>query len=71
LGARVVILDRDGERGKALESEFGENVQFAQADVTGEGEVQGAVNRAYGAFGGLGAVINCAGVAWAARTVGK
>ncbi|MBN8620439.1 MAG: 3-hydroxyacyl-CoA dehydrogenase [Anaerolineae bacterium] len=71
LGARVVILDRDGERGKALESEFGENVQFAQADVTSESEVQAAVNRAYEAFGGLGAVINCAGVAWAARTVGK
>ncbi len=68
---KVVILDRDEERGKALASELGENVRFVQADVSSESEVQKAINLAQEAFGGLNVAINCAGVAWASRTVGK
>jgi len=70
-GAKAVILDRDADRGKALAAELGDAVRFAQADVTSEGDVQAAVNLAYETFGGLQAVVNCAGVAWAGRTVSK
>jgi NAD(P)-dependent dehydrogenase (short-subunit alcohol dehydrogenase family) len=70
-GAKVVILDRDADKGKALAAELGDNARFAQADVTSEAEVTAAVNAAYETFGGLHIVQNCAGVAWAERTVGK
>jgi NAD(P)-dependent dehydrogenase (short-subunit alcohol dehydrogenase family) len=70
-GANVVILDRDGERGKALESELGAAVRFAQADVTSEADVTAAIQLAYDTFGTLGVVVNCAGVGWASRTVSK
>lgn len=68
-GMKVVILDRDMERGKALASELGDSVRFAQADVSSESEVQAAIDLAQEAFGGLNVAINCAGVAWASRTV--
>lgn len=70
-GAKAVILDRDADRGKSLAAELGDVVRFAQADVTSEGDVQAAVNLAYETFGGLQVVVNCAGVAWAGRTVSK
>lgn len=71
LGASVIILDRDEERGRALSAELGETVRFSPADVTSEGDVQSAITMAQQAFGGLNVAINCAGVAWAGRTVGK
>ncbi|MEZ4669144.1 MAG: 3-hydroxyacyl-CoA dehydrogenase [Anaerolineae bacterium] len=70
-GMQVIILDRDGDRGDALATEIGEVVRYVQADVTSESDVQGAVNAAYDTFGTLNVVVNCAGVAWAARTIGK
>src|SRR4051794_13716308 len=71
LGMKVVILDRDEARGKALADELGQRVRFAQADVSNESDVQAAIDTAYSAFGELSVVVNCAGVAWASRTVGK
>ncbi len=70
-GMSVTILDRDEARGKALARELGEKVRFAQADVSSESDVQAAIETAQEAFGGLNVVVNCAGVAWASRTVGK
>jgi NAD(P)-dependent dehydrogenase (short-subunit alcohol dehydrogenase family) len=70
-GAKVVILDRDADKGKALAAELGDSARFAQADVTSEDDVTAAVNAAYETFGGLHIVQNCAGVGWAERTVGK
>lgn len=70
-GAKVVIADRDAERGAALASELGDAVRFAQTDVTSEADVQAAINSAVEAFGGLHITVNCAGVAWAGRTVSK
>jgi NAD(P)-dependent dehydrogenase (short-subunit alcohol dehydrogenase family) len=70
-GAKVVILDRDADKGQALAAELGDATRFAQADVTSEADVTAAVNAAYEAFGGLHIVQNCAGVAWAERTVSK
>jgi NAD(P)-dependent dehydrogenase (short-subunit alcohol dehydrogenase family) len=70
-GANVVILDRDAERGKALSAELGGTVRFVQADVTSDADVQNAIQMAQEAFGGLNITVNCAGVAWAGRTVSK
>lgn len=70
-GAKAIILDRDAERGEALTDELGASVRYAQADVTSEADIQKAIALADEAFGGLNIAINCAGVAWAGRTVSK
>ena len=68
LGARVVILDRDDERGNALAHELGDCSRFVSADVTEEAGVLAALDIAASAFGGLNVVVNCAGVGLAMRT---
>jgi NAD(P)-dependent dehydrogenase (short-subunit alcohol dehydrogenase family) len=70
-GAKAVIVDRDAERGAALASELGDSVRFARTDVSSEADVQAAIHTAVEAFGGLHVTVNCAGVAWAGRTVSK
>jgi NAD(P)-dependent dehydrogenase (short-subunit alcohol dehydrogenase family) len=70
-GAKVVILDRDEDKGAKLAAELGAGVRYAQADVTNPEQVGAALDLAYNAFGGLGVVVNCAGVGWAERTVSK
>ncbi len=67
-GAKVVILDRDEEKGQAHAQALGDKARFAQADVTSEAEVQSALDLAISKFGGLNTVINCAGVGLAIRT---
>ena len=69
-GARVAVVDRDGERAAALAEEL-EGAVSHQADVTAEAEVEAAVAGAVEALGGLGMVVSCAGIGWAERTVGK
>ena len=70
-GGKAIILDRDAEKGKALAAELGDATRFVAADVTSEADVSAAVNLADEAFAGLNIVVNCAGVAWAGRTVSK
>ena len=69
-GARVVIIDRDAEKGEAMAKELGGEAVFAQADVTSAAEVQAAVEQA-AALGPLRVAVNCAGVGWASRVVAK
>lgn len=70
-GAKVVMLDRDEDKGVKLAAELGERVRYIPADVTHPDQVQAAIDLAYSAFGGLHIVVNCAGVGWAERTVSK
>lgn len=70
-GAKVVMLDRDEDKGVKLAAELGERVRYTQADVTHPDQVQAAIDLAYSAFGSLHIVVNCAGVGWAERTVSK
>ena len=70
-GAKLVILDRDQERGEALRAELGEGVIFSHADVTSEADVKAAVISTLETFGELNGSINCAGVSMAMRTVNK
>jgi len=68
-GAAVTILDRDAERGATFAAGIGAG--FAEVDVTDEGSARAAVSAAAEAMGGLTACINCAGIATAARTLGR
>ena len=69
LGAAVTILDRDGARGAAVAAETG--AVFAETDVTDEASVSAAVARAKAAMGRITAAVNCAGIAPAAKTLGR
>ena len=70
-GASVVIADLNAEKGEALAAELGGRATFVEADVTAEGAVQGAVDAAASAEGGLRISVCCAGIGWAQRTAGK
>ena len=65
------MLDRDGEKAKALADELGDAAAAFEADVTDEAQVQAAVDGAVEAFGELRLVVGCAGIGWAEKTVGK
>ena len=66
--ARVVVLDMNDEAGEELARELGGI--FAHADVTNTEEVTAAVDAA-GELGPLRVLVNCAGIGWATRTVGR
>ncbi|MDQ6782055.1 MAG: SDR family NAD(P)-dependent oxidoreductase [Actinomycetota bacterium] len=67
-GAHVVVLDMNDEAGDKLASELGGI--FAHADVTNIEEVTAAVDAA-GELGPLRALVNCAGIGFASRTIGR
>jgi 3-hydroxyacyl-CoA dehydrogenase / 3-hydroxy-2-methylbutyryl-CoA dehydrogenase len=70
-GAAVVICDLNPEKGAALVAELGDRAAFIEANVMEAEQVQGAVDAAAGADGGLRISICCAGIGWAQRTAGK
>ena len=67
-GALVVVADLDEERGSAVAGEIGG--RFSRTDVTEPDDVVRAVDAA-AALGPLRALVNCAGVGIAVRTVGR
>lgn len=69
LGAPVMLFDRDAAAGQAMADEIGAG--FAFVDVTDEDSVAAGIAAAKAAMGGIDAVINCAGIAPAARVVGR
>jgi NAD(P)-dependent dehydrogenase (short-subunit alcohol dehydrogenase family) len=66
-GARVAVVDLDGDKAAALAQDIG-GLSF-KADVTSESEVEAAVSGAVEEFGGLRFAVSCAGIGWAERTV--
>jgi NAD(P)-dependent dehydrogenase (short-subunit alcohol dehydrogenase family) len=70
-GARVAIYDLPRSKGAELAKELGAAACFVPGDVTDEAAVQAALDEAIGVFGPLRALVNCAGIGSAARTVGK
>jgi NAD(P)-dependent dehydrogenase (short-subunit alcohol dehydrogenase family) len=68
-GSFVVVADLNEERGKAVADEIGGT--FARTDVADETSVQAAVSAAVAAGTPLRVAVSCAGIAWAARTVGR
>ncbi|WLE60465.1 3-hydroxyacyl-CoA dehydrogenase [Burkholderia plantarii] len=67
-GAKVVLADLNREAGEALAGELGG--RFVNCDVTREADAQATVEAATG-LGTLRGLVNCAGIAPAAKTVGK
>ena len=67
-GGKVLLADVQAEAGQALAAEL--KGAFVQTDVTSEADAIRAVEAAV-ALGTLRGLINCAGIAPAAKTVGK
>jgi NAD(P)-dependent dehydrogenase (short-subunit alcohol dehydrogenase family) len=70
-GGKAAILDRPQSDGESVAAGFGGKAVFCAADVTSEADVRAAVERTLSALGGLNAVVNCAGVGTAMRTITK
>jgi len=68
-GAKVALLDRDAERGERVAQEIGGI--FCDVDVTSDEKVAAAFAKAREAHGQERVLVNCAGVATAAKTVGR
>lgn len=67
-GARVVVADLNDERGVAVAAEVGG--AYAHCDVTSTEQVIAAIESATD-MAPLFSVVNCAGIGWATRTIGK
>ena len=67
-GGKVVVADLQAERGQALAGEIG--ATFVTCDVSSETDGAAVVAKAV-ALGKLVGLVNCAGIAPAAKTVGK
>jgi NAD(P)-dependent dehydrogenase (short-subunit alcohol dehydrogenase family) len=71
-GARVFALDLPGAVEKAESADdTPAGISYVAADVTDPDQVQAAVDEAAGSGAPLRVVVNCAGVGWAGRIVGK
>lgn len=69
-GAAVVVVDLPSSAGVEVAKELGDRAVFVPADVTSEADVETALDAA-ARLGELRAAVHCAGVAGAARIVGK
>lgn len=69
-GASVVVLDLPGPAGERLAAEHGTRLRVATADVRDEEQVRAALDIAAD-LGPLRLAVNCAGVADAAKVVGR
>jgi len=70
-GAKVAVIDRDGDRAAGLAAELGGAARSFAADVTDEAQLRAAVEGAAEAFGGLRVAVLCAGIGWAERVIGR
>jgi NAD(P)-dependent dehydrogenase (short-subunit alcohol dehydrogenase family) len=67
-GAKVVVADMNAEKGEAVAADI--KGAFVSVDVTNTDQVIAATEAAKD-LGPLRALVNCAGVGWATRTIGK
>jgi NAD(P)-dependent dehydrogenase (short-subunit alcohol dehydrogenase family) len=70
-GARVLLADRDVERGEALAATLGADAEFCETDVSSETDAARAVESAQRRFGALRGLVNCAGIAVSERVLGR
>lgn len=68
-GAKVAVFDRDSERGEKVAGDIGGT--FCDVDVTSDEKVAAAFAKARQAHGQERILVNCAGVATAAKTVAR
>ena len=70
-GGNVVIADLKEAEGQAHAKELGAQAKFVRTDVTDEASAKGAVAAAVDAFGAVHGLVNCAGIVYGEKTVGK
>jgi len=70
-GGRATLLDVNEAAGQEAVQRLGERSAFQKVDVTSESAVDAAVQSAVTSMGGLNLAVNCAGVGWPKRLVGK
>jgi len=70
-GGKVAMLDRDDEKGEALQKELGDAVKFIKVDVCEEDSIAQAIHAVVEHFGRIDGCVNCAGVGSARSTVDK
>ncbi|MDL1872709.1 3-hydroxyacyl-CoA dehydrogenase [Deltaproteobacteria bacterium PRO3] len=70
-GAKVVVVDLARDENAASVAQLGERALFAPADVSDEAAVQQALAAAKERFGALHVAVNCAGIAFALKTLQK
>ena len=68
-GAKVAVFDRDADRGEKVASDIGG--VFCEVDVTSDEKVAAAFAKAREAHGQERVLVNCAGVATAAKVVAR
>ena len=68
-GARVAVFDRDADRGTEVAGEIGG--LFCEVDVTSDHKIKAAFDKARARHGQERILVNCAGVANAAKTVAR
>jgi 3-hydroxyacyl-CoA dehydrogenase / 3-hydroxy-2-methylbutyryl-CoA dehydrogenase len=71
VGSKAAILDLDENKGCSLAAELGDNTLFIKTDVSSEESVQTAISQTLKAYGAINLVVNCAGIAPAAKVLGK
>lgn len=69
MGAQVTILDRDAARGPQVAEEIGG--YFIETDVADDASAQRVIAYACEKMGRITAALNCAGIAYAIKTVGR
>ena len=69
-GAKVVLLDLPSSAGAEAAQEIGDAARFVPTDVTSEADVTAALDAA-AELGPVRIAVNCAGVGWAGRVLGK
>ena len=70
-GGNAVIADLKDAEGHALAQALGKAARFVRTDVTDEASGKAAVQAAVDAFGGLQCLVNCAGIVYGEKVVGK
>ena len=70
-GANVILADINELTGHATQQEIGANALFVKTDVTDSKSVSQALIKATESFGAIQGAVNCAGIAIAAKTVGR
>jgi NAD(P)-dependent dehydrogenase (short-subunit alcohol dehydrogenase family) len=70
-GGKVALFDVNESAGADAVAALGTAASFHRVDVASESNVTAAVSEAVTAMGGLTLAVNCAGVGWPKRMVGK
>ncbi len=70
-GGKAAILDLDEAKGKILAEELGSAVVYLKTDVIDSESVGSSIKAAVDYFGAINGVVNCAGIAPAARVLGR